>query len=355
MNSNKGDKMKRNWMKMMVASMIGALLLIPAGIQAKAKPITLNFNKLGPAVHKGSQIPAEYLAREVEKRTNGRVKIVIFPGSTLASPQETFDAVVKGVCDVGESVSGYTRGRFPVGEALELPLGYPSAWVEAHVFQDFMNHFKPKEFDEVIPLYFSGPPPAVLGTARKQVRTLDDLRGLTIRAFGGASRLITALGGIPRAMPLPDAYEAMSKGIVEGIVTPMEVYKPYKISEVIKYVVDIRCVAYGALSWTVVNKKAWSRISPEDQKTMLQVGYDTLEMRGKLHNEVDEQGIKDFLALPGRKFISLSPEEEKKFRAAAQIVIDNYIKEKKKMGLKPAEYVKYARERIAYWNKKKPQ
>ena len=337
--------------------MVSALFLVITHSELQAaskKVINLNFNKLGPAAQRGSQLTAEFLAREVEKRTNGHVKINIFPGSTLASPPETFDATIRGICDIGESLIGYTAGRFPVSEACDLPLGYPSSIVEGHVFTDFYSRFRPKEWNEVVPIYWAGPPAAVIGTVKKPVHRIEDLKGLTIRAHAGSAGLIEALGAVPRVMPITEVYEALSKGVVDGVIAPTEAYLPFKFTEVIKYVADTRFVAYGSLVFIVMNKDAWAKISPEDQKIIQEVGIDAMVHRGKIWDEEDERGKKAFLSKPGREYITLPSAEVEKFKAAAQVTIDRWVGKKAAEGYPAADYVKYLKERIDYWQAKQP-
>src|SRR4030066_176796 len=76
-----------------------------------------------PAPHKHSVLATEW-AKEIEKRTGGRVQITMHYGGTLTPAPQVYDGVVKGLSDVGMSVCGYTRGRFPLTEVVELPLGH---------------------------------------------------------------------------------------------------------------------------------------------------------------------------------------------------------------------------------------
>ena len=99
-------------------------LLLPAPSSAQ-KVTALNFANFFPAPHKNSVL-AEAWCREVEKRTNGKVKITYFAGGTLTPAAQTYDNVVMGIADIGESVLGYTRGKFPMMAMIDLPLGYRS-------------------------------------------------------------------------------------------------------------------------------------------------------------------------------------------------------------------------------------
>ena len=88
----------------------------------KEKTYEFNYAVFFPATHLQAQT-AEAWAKEVENRTGGRVKITLFHGGTLTKAPQTYEAVVSGVADIGMSVFAYTRGRFPLLEGLDLPLG----------------------------------------------------------------------------------------------------------------------------------------------------------------------------------------------------------------------------------------
>ena len=74
------------------------------------------------------------------------------------------------VSDIGNSHIGYTRGRFPVTEMLDLPVGYTSGFVCTHVKHDFYKKFKPKEWNDVHVLYFWSPGPQIFATSKKPFR-----------------------------------------------------------------------------------------------------------------------------------------------------------------------------------------
>ena len=89
------------------------------------EPVTLTYSCFFPPTHVQSQL-AQAWCDEVAKRTNGLVKIDYYPGGTLTKAPETYEGVVQSVSDIGLSVLGYTRDRFPVMAAIDLPLGYTS-------------------------------------------------------------------------------------------------------------------------------------------------------------------------------------------------------------------------------------
>ena len=77
---------------------------------AEEKTITLRYSTMFPAPHRQSQVVNEW-AKEVEKRTNGRVKVTIYPNNTLTPAVQTYDSVVKGIADIGLGRCGVHEGQ----------------------------------------------------------------------------------------------------------------------------------------------------------------------------------------------------------------------------------------------------
>jgi len=322
---------------------------------APSEAIELKFNIHCPGKAQMSVYePVEYFRTEIERRTSGRVKIVMFYGATLAPPTETFEAVIKGVCDIGETNIGFTQGRFPASEACCLPLGFPSAWVKGKVITDFYNEFKPEEYDQVVPLYFCSPPPFVTGTTKKRMQKVEDFRGLTLRATGPGTDLVKALGAVPKSAPINEVYELLAKHVVDGLVASIEAYPPFKFNEVIKYVFDTSCVSPGDVSYVVMNKDSWDKISPEDQKIIREVADEGMEMRGKSWDKAAQEAKGAFLALPDKEWVTPTSDEAAKLKAIAQSVINDWIKAKTAEGYPAADYVKYVEERVDYWSERQP-
>ncbi len=328
----------------------------PASAPPAAKVIELNYNKMGPATQQTSQAPAEYLANETAKRTEGRVKITIFPNSGLASPDQTYDALLKGVSDIGESQSPYTPGRFPATEIGETPVGYPNSWVGSQAANDWYAKFKPKEWEGSQMLYMFVTAPYVIGTVNKPIRKLEDLKGLTLRSSGAASdKYVAALGATPRALPVTETYEALSKAMIDGIVMPLEAYPSFKFDEVIKYITDTSFSSYGGITYIAMNKNSFSKLSEGDQKILMQVASELPGVRGKWFIEETTRATNIFKGRPGREWITLSADEQTKVKNAAQAVTDAWVKDKTAAGFPAQDYVNFMKDRIAYWSQQQPK
>src|SRR5512139_2108689 len=121
--------MKRCVLLLLAATFL--VLVILPGARA-AEPIKLKAANYLPVTHPMSLLTA-WFCDEVKKRTNNRVEITYHPGGTLLNPVKMYDGVVTGIADMGLSHIQYTRGRFPVMEVFDLPLGFPSGWVDTRV------------------------------------------------------------------------------------------------------------------------------------------------------------------------------------------------------------------------------
>ena len=207
-----------------------------------ANPIELDYSCFFPATH-GNAIAAQNWIKEIEKRTGGRVKITFYPSGTLTPADRCYDGVVKGISDIGMTPLAYTRGRFPLMEGLDLPLGYPSGTVATRVVNEIYEKYQPAELQDTHTLYLHAHGPGLLHT-KTPVAELEDLKGMSIRCTGLAAKIVTALGGTPNGMPQGETNEALQKGIVQGTFTPMESLKGWKQAELIESTTDCSNVGY---------------------------------------------------------------------------------------------------------------
>ncbi len=309
---------------------------------AQEKVITLRFSNQFPTSSGNSTVLEEW-CKEVEKRTNGKVKITYFPGSTLNSPQMMYDSVVQGVADVSNHIIGYTMGKFPLTEVLDYPIGIPSGYVATKLMNAYYNKFKPKEFDDVKIMYLHGQGPTFFSTKSKPINKLEDVKGMKIRVSGTAVGLVNTLGAVPVAMPMQEAYDSLSKGVVDGIISSFEPLVNWKLGEVVKYTTETYGVSYSAVFVVSMNKSKWASIAPAEQKIIEKVNQDWIEKHGKSWDKWDNDGRK-FCSDRGNIVIKLSAQEHARWKAKAEPMFNDYIKKMKEKGLPGAEVVKFIRD-----------
>jgi TRAP-type C4-dicarboxylate transport system substrate-binding protein len=306
-------------------------------------PVKLNYSHHFPAPHSISVLTTEW-GKEIEKRTNGKVVITVFSGGTLLPADKCYDGVMKGIADIGMAVPGFTRGRFPLTEVLDLPLGYRSAMEATRLTNEYFSKFKPKEFDEVQVMFLHGHGPAVLHS-KKAVNKLEDFKGLKVRCTGLSAKIVAALGGAPVAMPVGEAYDALSRGVVDSSLAPMEALEGWKWGEVAKFSVKSSGLAYTTTFVVAMNKDKWKALPMEAQKIIEKVNEEWIEKMGKNWDTKEDSG-RDFALRLGNKITTLSKEEDARIVKAVRPILDEYVNNMKAKGLPGDEAVKFCLDRL---------
>lgn len=323
-----------------------AILALCAGLPQAAQAKTrLTYSCFFPPTHAQSKL-AEAWAREVDKRTGGEVVVDFFPGGTLTKAEEAYDGVVQGMSDIGFSVLGYSRGRFPVMAAVDLPLGYTSGKAATAVANAVYEHFKPAEFNDVQPMYFHAHGPGLLHTARKEVRRLEDLQGLKLRATGNSGQLVKVLGGTPVAMSMPDSYQAIQKGVVNGGMYPLETNKGWNMAEVVNYMTETHAVAYTTTFFVVMNKARWESLSPKARQAIAEINAEWVGKHAQAWDESDVVGL-EFFKSKGGKVLPLNDGEAARWVEAAEPLLAQYVQEAKAKGLDGQAVLDFTRRALA--------
>jgi TRAP-type C4-dicarboxylate transport system substrate-binding protein len=334
-----------------LALLLGAGLLFSvmflSSVPAQAA-VELTYSIFFPATH-GNTILATEWAKEIEKRTNGAVKITMFPGATLTPANQCYDGVVKGISDIGMSVLSYTAGRFPLTEVIDMPLGYKSGLQVTRLINAYYNKFQPKEFDDVKIMYLHGHGPGVLHTNKKPVAKLEDLKGLKIRCTGTSSEVVKHLGGTPVAMPQTETYDALQKGVVDGVMSPVETLKGWKFAEVVKYTTLNYGSAYSIGFFVAMNKAKWNALPKDVQAIIQKVNEEWIEKTGRGWDEFDKIGIETTKA-KGNQLIPLSKQEDERWAGLVAPILGNYVEKMKGKGLPGDEALKFCQD----WLKKNP-
>jgi len=303
-----------------------------------------------PPTHKMSLLSG-WFCDEVKKRTNGKVEITYHAGGTLLGPDKMYVGVSTGVADMGVSHTAYTRGRFSVTETLDLPLGFPTGYVATQVSNDFYSKFKPAEWDAVKVLYFDTCGPLVPLLVSKQVKSLEDLAGMKIRATGQQADIIKALGAVPVPLAMPDVYDSLRRGVIEGVTVDLSTLKYWKFAEVIKQVTASWQVGSGYTFYFIMNKNKWEKMPPDVQKVLTEVAFEAKEKQAALWNEMDIEG-RDAFTAAGGQITNLSEAEAARWVKKVEPVIADYKKNMASKGFKEADvdqWIQYVKERIAFW------
>jgi TRAP-type C4-dicarboxylate transport system substrate-binding protein len=288
--------------------------------------------------------------KDLEKRTKGRVKVNYYPAGTLVPAVQAYDAVTKGISDVGNHVLGYTVGRFPLTEVLDLPLGYPNNTVPTRVANAFYAKFKPKEFDDVKVLWFHAQCPGIVHTRLKPVAKLEDLAGIKIRTYGSNAKLMSYLGGTPVAMPMTDVYDALSRGVAQGLMSSYEALEGFRIGEQVKYHTENFASSYTATFVVIMNKDKFNALPPDIQKIVDDMSKEYIDKYAAMWDEIEKSG-KAYVLKRGNKIITLSKEEDARWAEKAQPILVDYVDRTKKKGLPGDVALKFVQDYLKPYRK----
>ncbi|MEA3348365.1 MAG: TRAP transporter substrate-binding protein [Pseudomonadota bacterium] len=307
------------------------LFIFPANSIAKEKKINLSYSIFFPPTHSQCKAGMAW-AKEIEKRSNGQIAITVYPGGTLTKAPQVYDGVVNGISDIGMSCFAYTRGRFPLLEGLDLPVGYPDGKTATKIATAITREFNPKEVQDTKVLYIHAHGPGVLHTKKRAVQKLADLKGLKIRSTGLSAKIVKSLGALPVAMPQGDTYEALQKGTVDGTIGPIEVLKGWKQGEVIKYSTDIPSIGYTTSMFVVMNKRKWQALPDNLKKIFEDVSAEWVAIQGQAWDDADAAG-RAYTLERGNQIYSLSEAESAKWKAQVKPILDDYVKKTTSKGL----------------------
>ncbi len=300
------------------------MLIVPS--TSFPRTITLTYANFPPA----STFPCVQMERwkkEVEKRTQGRVKIITFPGGTLLGAKDMFRGVMEGQADIGCVCMAYQPGVFPLTTAVALPLGFQNATVASLVLWDVYNKYHPHAFSRVKVLtLFTSAPSNIM--SRVPVRSLKDLKGLELRASGTASKILEVLGATPVSMPMSETPEALQKGIVKGLLSSLEVLKDLNFAAYCPYETITNFQVYPFA--VIMNKKKWQSLPPEIREVMDSLSREQARWTG----EYMDAHVKDALEYARVKYhariFHFSTSDTQKAHELCKEVIDEW----KQMALK---------------------
>jgi TRAP-type transport system periplasmic protein len=337
--------------KVLVLVFVAAVFsFLCASQSGAAEVIKLKFANYMPIMHINTVMMGKFVD-EVNKKLAGKVEVTQYAAGTLLTAPKMAAGVASGIADIGLAHCSYSRGRFPVMELTELPLGASSSYILTHVVNEFYDKFKPKEWDAFHPLIFSTSPPSTIQTLKKPVRTLEDLKGLKIRGTGRSGDIVKALGATTVPVEMMDMYESLKRGVIDGNMGPYEQLKSFRTGEVLKYHSVAWQAGSGYTFYVIFNKNKWDSLSPEVKKVFDETAKTYIEPWAVAWNQVDLDG-KEFFLQQGGTIIPIPDTEIRRWEKAVEPVIADYKKDMVAKGFKAEEvdsWIKFIKERIAYW------
>ncbi len=336
----------------------GATLAAPfvvTGARAQAPVVTLKLHHFLPPVANGHAKMLAPWAKKVEADSQGKIKIDIYPSMQLGgTPPQLYDQARDGVVDIVWTLPGSTPGRFPTTEVMELPFIIATKGiVNAKAAQELADTYLKDEVKDVKILSYWAHDAGHIH-ANKQVKTLEDLKGLKLRnPTRLAGEALKALGATSIGMPVPQVPESLAQKVIDGAVVPWEVVPAIKVHELVKFHTEITgSPAFYAASFFLAMNKAKYDGLPADLKAVIDKnsGMAFAELAGNMW-DTEAVRIRDMVEKRGNTITILSAEEKARWIKATEPVYAAWIEQVKAKGLDGAKLIEVARALVAKHSK----
>lgn len=335
-------------MKRLFTSVLAAAATMVVAGTATAAEIELKLSHYLPPVH---GIHTDFLkpwADELERRTNGKVHVEIYPGGTqLGNVAKQLDQVRAGVVDMAHGLHGIPRGRFPKTSIIDLPFLTERADAASRALWDIYPEYLADEYRGVKVLALHAHNGGLIHTRDRKVTSMEDMEGLRIRTPSPAvSAMLEYLGASPVGMPPNQVYESLQKGTLDGTVFPWDPVKSFKLNEVLNYHLDAR--AYTVSFYFVMNQRKYDSL-PEDVRQVIDdiSGEAIVSQIGGWWDKWDAVGRAEAESM-GDQITVLSAAERERWREALQPMIEEYLDDMEERGVDNArEIYSVLQERIA--------
>ncbi len=236
-------------------------------------PVTLNLGHPFPAQHPIQVNALEPFAAAVNAETDGAVTIEFHAGGSLADAPATFENTVVGGQELGWALQGYHAGVFPVTEIIEQPFQFVTAEQATQTLWDLYDEFPAlqDEYSDVKLLALWVHDIGDLWTKDREVRTLEDVQGLTLRfPTPIMGQVIERMGGSPVGMPAPQIFDSLSTGVIDGLMIAVSGLQSFQLYPELSY--GTECDCYVAAQYLVMNSDAWNSLTPDAQAVIERLG-----------------------------------------------------------------------------------
>jgi len=288
--------------------------------------VTVNLGHPFPARHPIQARALEPWAAQVNEVTGGTVTVEFFAGGALGPAPQTYENAVSGAADIGWALQGYTAGRFPVTDVIEMPFTFSSAsqatdvlWTLYEEFEEFQD-----EYSDVKLLGMWVHDVGDMWIASGRVDTISDIEGLTLRAPSPVQNaVISALGGNPVGMPAPELYDSLERGVIDGLFIANSGLTSFNLYEVLES--GVQCNCYVAAQFLAMNLGTWDSLSDAQRAAIDEVSGRVLSMGAAAVYDAAYESAAARVVEAGIEKVQLNDAEFAQWRAATQGVIDGWI------------------------------
>ena len=297
-------------------------------------PVTLTLGHPFPEqhpIHQGALIP---FAEAVNEGTNGTVTVEFHPGGALAPAPQVYDNTQVGGQDIGWALQGYSAGRFPATEIIELPFQFESAVQATEILWTLYDEFPElqAEYADAKLLGLWVHDIGDMWTKDKKVETLEDIQGLNLRfPTPVIGDLIAEMGGVPVGMPAPQIFDSLSTGVIDGLMIAVSGLQSFQLYDELAFGVECNC--YVAAQWLTMNQDSWDALTPDAQAVIEKEAGRTVSLQAATVYDGAYARVSEIAVEEGVEKLVLPADELDRWHAVGDTVIANWIAEREGQGL----------------------
>jgi TRAP-type mannitol/chloroaromatic compound transport system substrate-binding protein len=250
---------------------------------------------------------ASSLSKQVSALSNGRMTVDVFPAGQLLPPFEIFDAVAKGVVELGYAPGSYWVWK---SKAFSLMSGIPFGFAPRDHLRFRHRADVSDAFEQLLaPRGLVALPCGSFGRTgemwlKRAISTADDLRGLRVRVAGIDADIYRGLGAVPISLPSGEIYPALERGVIDGarFLSP-KVDLDLGFNQVTKFYYYPGLIPPANVVDLLINRQRWTSLSESGRAIITRACLDAANAMLEQHERADREALVEM----ARRGVTVSP------------------------------------------------
>lgn len=293
---------------------------------ADAQEYTLRLHSFGSPTSLDHTAHLDRWAEAVEEDSGGRIEVEVYPAMQLGGrASDLVQQMEDGVVDIIWTLPGFTPGRFPGAQGLELPFMNTgkSATMSPAAMEFILGHLG-EEFEGIKVISVHATDGALVHTIDEPIESLEDFEGKRLRVEGRfIGEAVKGLGATPVGIAFPEVYEALSRNQVDGMLINWAITQPMRFFEVTSYHTDEPL--YQSMLMTLMSQASYDAL-PEDLQAVIDQnsGIEYATRMGEIWDTATDPA-RQAAVDNGNTVITLSEEERERWKEAVQPAYQAWI------------------------------
>jgi TRAP-type transport system periplasmic protein len=311
---------------------LNLVLALGGGFSAKAAEVVMKIALPSPMVE-WSQFNEPYavLKSEIEKRSNGRIDVQLYPAGSLGDETSSVEQVKRGIIQGAQVGDGWIASHFPEIQVISIPYLFQDrdvAWkvLDGPFGKDLMDAYNKRTGLQLLHLTENGGFRNFCNNAR-EIRTAADMKGLKIRVMPNPAHqeTVKALGALPVTVGWQELYTALQTKVADGAESAVPTFLVPKLFEVQKYMtLDGH---FYSINSVIIQEKWYRGLPVELRNAIDQAAFIATTVNRGVCTAVEQKGIK-FMQEKGMKVYAPTAKEKATFKDASQKPVVDYLRSK---------------------------